>query len=184
MPALLQRRRVITFLGVLVVLAAAGWTATSKPVPAKSMVSSAITGVAAVESPAPSDRSPRGTPVRAEARPEQATPAEVRASAPAQAAPAAAQPPGMVAYLDPATGLVGGMPPGGPDSRTALQRANVIEPIDAIAADGSPMRIMNGTTEEYAVLRLDTKGNRRMACGPDPKALLTAPLPPPPFEEK
>jgi hypothetical protein len=55
---------------------------------------------------------------------------------------------------------------------------------DGTASDGSPMQTTNGAFDEYTVLHLDANGALRMACGPDAKALLAAPLPAPTPEEK
>ena len=55
---------------------------------------------------------------------------------------------------------------------------------DGTASDGSPMQFTNGAFDEFAVMHLDAKGNLRMACGPNAKALLAAPAPTPMFEEK
>jgi hypothetical protein len=183
MHALLPRRLVFASVGALVILAAAGWIAASKPAPATSEPPASTTAVAAGDAEAPCDMSSCDMPACAESCPAMAAPAEAAPAAAVEAVPQPAPTPGMVAYLDPETGEIGGMPPGELGDATAAQHVTA-RPIDAIATDGSPMQIANGAFEEYAVIRLDARGNRRMACGPDAKALLASPLPTPMPEER
>jgi hypothetical protein len=91
--------------------------------------------------------------------------------------------PGMRAYLDPETGLIGGpgaLPPPSPEEAQALVPELQAEPVETVLPDGSVMLELNGRGLEYFVLQLDADGNPVVRCVQDPKtALRTAPSPMP-----
>jgi hypothetical protein len=167
MHTALLRRLIVAFVGVLGILAA-GWITASRTAPEASLT--------AADAQAACDVS-----ACAETCPADVTPATAVVAAAEEApGPRAA---GMVAYLDPETGEIGGVPPGGVEDALMVNPGTRVT-TDGTASDGSPMQITNGAFDEYAVMHLDAKGNLRMACGPDAKALLAAPLPAPTPEEK
>jgi len=109
-------------------------------------------------------------------------PAAEAACAPsATAAPTAALPApaeaGMRAYLDPETGVIGGLPatlePAGTEGVQA------IEPVlrEEVLPDGSVMMDLQGTMQEYFLIQLDADGNRVVRCVQDPAKALATPVP-------
>lgn len=93
---------------------------------------------------------------------------------------------GMVAFLDPETGRIGGMPAPVPldFGSPAPEGLTMEDLVQEQLWDGSWMVDLRGLMQEYAVVRFDAKGRRVMSCGPDPRALLAAPAPAPKFEEE
>jgi hypothetical protein len=89
---------------------------------------------------------------------------------------------GLLAFLDPETGMIGGMP--SPLSAEFLASSpeglTVDDLVEEAAWDGSVMINLRGLFQEYAVLRIAADGRRVAACGPDPRALLAPSLPPAP----
>jgi hypothetical protein len=177
-PNLVLRRLLPACAVAVAALAIAGGIAASRPSPATS--DAPAISAASVSPSADASCNAASCEAAVVACPQPET-APVAASAPVAAAAPATSPAraGMVAHLDPETGVIGGMPPAGIEDARMVERKVDARTIDAIAEDGSPMQITNGVFDEFTVVRLDARGTRRMACGPDAKTLLAAP-----FEEK
>jgi hypothetical protein len=102
------------------------------------------------------------------------------AANPAPAATAATTPApaqaGMRAYLDPETGLIGGMGPVDPAEVQDVQAAPVLR--EEVLPDGSVMLDLQGTMQDYYIMQLDADGNRVVRCVQDAaKALAETPAP-------
>jgi hypothetical protein len=82
---------------------------------------------------------------------------------------------GMVAYIDPESGELGGMPPEplGEDGKPGEEP--VLEPVTL--PDGSLMLDLKGTGQEYFVLQRDAAGRPVVRCVQDPKTVRTPPQP-------
>ncbi len=111
------------------------------------------------------------------------------ATATASAAPAAPAPivAGMRAYRDPETGLIGGMPPAGQESVVGGNSAAAPELQQIQLPDGSWMVDLQGTNEDYVIVRLDANGKPVLDCTKDAHQALQsapAPAPAPRYEER
>lgn len=94
---------------------------------------------------------------------------------PTPAAPAPAEG-GMRAYLDPETGLIGGVGPADPTAVEPLQSAPVLR--EEVMPDGSVMLDLQGTMQEYTIMQIDADGNKVQRCVTDPAAALAEPVVP------
>lgn len=93
---------------------------------------------------------------------------------------------GLVAHLDPETGLIGGMP-AGQAGDFVMAFPEGLTPADLVeerAAGGAVMVNLRGLFQEYAVLTLDAAGRPVFRCGPDPRAIVAAPAPLAPVVEE
>ena len=100
----------------------------------------------------------------------QPAPASEAVNAPA---PAAA---GMRAYLDPETGLIGGMGPVDPAEVQDVQAAPVLR--EEVLPDGSVMLDLQGTMQDFYIMQIDADGNRVVRCVENPaKAIAETPAP-------
>ena len=111
----------------------------------------------------------------------------VAAATPAPAVPAAATPaptgtapnapaqPGMRAYIDPETGVVGSpgpLPPLTAEEAKLLQPEVQEEPVETVLPDGSVVLDLKGRGQEYFIMQLDANGKPVVRCVEDPKAAL------------
>lgn len=120
-----------------------------------------VASLAAAAAPA----RPASTPSR------RAASSKVTKAQPAKSAPAQA---GMRAYVDPETGTIGSLPgafaiaPDGLPGDVALVLTEVPLPLGGYTID------LQGTMQEYSVLKIDARGNRSWTCTKDPRAALKA----------
>lgn len=90
------------------------------------------------------------------------------------AAPAAGSA-GMRAYIDPETGQLGTgqLPPLTAEEKAQLEPTGV--PVETVLPDGSVMIELNGTCQEFTVMKIDPSGKRSVQCVQDPQSALQSP---------
>ncbi len=114
--------------------------------------------------------------------PPAATPQPTPAAAPAPGATALQ--PGMRAFIEPETGKLGpptAVPALAPEDG-ATKPANA--PVLVHMPDGSDMLELNGSIEDYVIIKLDANGNKIVDCVEDPTAAIQAPAPAPQREDR
>jgi hypothetical protein len=85
---------------------------------------------------------------------------------------------GLMAFLDPETGLVGGSPG---DFQMPVDPARPIAPQPVLQqmtmANGAVMIDLQGTMQDYMILSIDALGNRSFHCATDPQQALKSKVP-------
>jgi hypothetical protein len=115
---------------------------------------------------------------RKKAKKSKAAPATRTAAkpAPAPAAPVAAATAGLRAYLDPETGLIGGMPVAvAGDAQVGGGTVAAGQPVEVRLPDGSLMVELQGALDDYLVLTVGPDGTRSFQCAKDPSHVHAAP---------
>lgn len=121
------------------------------------------------------------------------TPATAQPAATPQPAPTAADQapgasalaPGLRVFIEPETGKIGPpavIPALTPEEEAALKTA--AEPTLVHMRDGSDMLELNGSIQDYTVIKLDANGNKVISCVENPKAAMQTPPPAPQREDR
>jgi hypothetical protein len=92
--------------------------------------------------------------------------------------------PGMRAFIEPETGMLGvpAVIPAPTPEENASKTAE--EPVLIHMPDGSDMLDLRGTMQDYMVIQLDPNGRQVMRCVEDPKAAQQTPPPAPQREDR